>query len=298
MWEDEKTHLYGMFQNQTQMNRRRTEITVIGVLIVGVIIYGAAGLIVSATRVASADRTLNAVVSHQNTLNSTFSDINTQLGQLSSSSAFNPEQAVILVDRSVSNSEVATKTIEEDDASLASASAQLGSLRWLTLVGQSSLDREASRIRHARNALGAARTIADDELQDGHFWHSLYVGLADMTKLLSESYAGNVTDAKTTLDTMKADIESAAQLSSAPGLPKALHDLMLDVQQFVADFGKQLNAKAAGDDAGAATYQDAINADLQKVSAYDFDKIGGEITAFYKPLIDRFNSEIAAATGS
>jgi len=279
------------------MNRRRTEIAVIGVLIVGVIVYGAAGLILSATRVANAERTLNAVVSHQNTLNSTFSDINTQLSQLSGSSAFNPDQAVILVDKSVSNSEVATKTIEDDDASLASASSQLGSTRWLTLVGQSSLDRESARIRHARNALAAARTIAADEVQDGHFWHSLYAGLGDLTKLLSENYANNLTDAKTTLGTMKTDIDSAAQLSAAPGLPVALHDLMVDMQVFVSDFGKQLDAKAAGDDASAATYQDAITADLQKISGgYDFDKIGADITAFYKPLLDRFNGEIAAAT--
>lgn len=286
-----------MFQDQAQMNRRRTEITVVGVLIVGVILYGAAGLILSATRVANAERTLNAVVSHQNTLNSTFSDINTQLSQLSSSSAFNPEQAIILVDRSVSNSEAATKTIEEDDASLASASSQLRSTRWLTLVGQGSLDREASRIQHARNALGAARTIAGDELQDGHFWHSLYAGLADMTKLLSESYANNLVDAKTTVGAMKTDIDSAARLSSAPGLPTALHDLMVDMQAFVSDFGKQLDARVAGDDPTAATYQDAINGDLQKISGgYDFDKIGADIAAFYKPLLERFNREIVAAT--
>jgi hypothetical protein len=286
-----------MFRNHSNMNRRRTEITVIGVLIVGVIVYGAAGLILSATRVADAERALNAVVSHQPIFNSTFSDINTQLSQLSGSSAFNPDQAIILVDKSVSNSQAATKTIEEDDVSLASASSQLGSTRWLTLVAQSSLDREASRIRHARNALGAARTIADDELQDGHFWHSLYAGLGDLTKLLSQSYANDMTDARTTLGTMKTDIDSAAQLSIAPGLPAALHDLMADMQTFVADFGKQLDAKVAGDDASAATFQVAISADLQKISGgYDFDKIGADITAFYKPLLDRFNSEIAVAT--
>lgn len=279
------------------MNRRRTEIRVIALLIVGVIVYGAAGLVVSGTRVANAERTLNAVVSHQNTLNSTFSDINTQLSQLSSSSAFNPEQAIILVDKSVSNSEVATKTIEDDDASLASVSAQLGSTRWLTLVGQSSLDREATRVQHARNALGAARTIAADELGDGHFWHSLYAGLADMTKALSESYADNLSDAKTTLGIMKTDVDSALQESTAPGLPSALRDLMVDMQTFVADFGKQLDARASGDVAGAATYQDAINADLRKISGgYDFDKIGADIAAFYQPLLDRFNREIAAAT--
>jgi hypothetical protein len=29
---------------------------------------------------------------------------------------------------------------------------------------------------------------------------------------------------------------------------------------------------------------------------YNVDKIGSDIDAFYRPLIDRFNSEIAAAT--
>jgi len=142
------------------MRRKRIEIIAIAVLIVGIIGYAGAGLVVSGLRVAGAERTLNTVVSHQNTLNSTFSDINTQLSALSSSSAFNPQQAIVLVDKSVSNSELATKTINADDASLVAASSQLGSLRWLTMVGHGSLDRETSRLGHARTALEAARTIA------------------------------------------------------------------------------------------------------------------------------------------
>src|SRR6266513_5375805 len=109
------------------MRRKRIEIIAIAVLIVGIIGYAGAGLVVSGLRVAGAERTLNTVVSHQNTLNSTFSDINTQLSALSSSSAFNPQQAIVLVDKSVSNSELATKTINADDASLVAASSQLRS---------------------------------------------------------------------------------------------------------------------------------------------------------------------------
>ena len=285
-----------MFQGRVEMNRKRTEFAIIAVLIVAVIGYAAIGLILSATRVASAERTLNTVVSHQNKFNTTFRDINVQLSQLSSNSAFNPEQAIILVDRSVSNSELATKTIQQDDASLVAASSSLQSTRWLTLVGRNSLDREVLRLQHARNALVAATTIASDERQDGHFWHSLYTGLNDMTRLMAQDYANDMQGASTTLGTMKTDIDSAAQLSSSPGLPKELHDLMVDMQTFVTDYSKRLDAKLSGDDAGIAATQNSINGDLTKIAAYNFDKIGADITAYYQPLIDRFNSEIAAAT--
>jgi hypothetical protein len=71
---------------------------------------------------------------------------------------------------------------------------------------------------------------------------------------------------------------------------------MVDLQSFVTDYGKQLDAQLAGDDASVAPYQAGVEADLTKLSAYDIDKIGKEIDAFYKPLVDRFNSQIAAAT--
>lgn len=281
----------------TVVQRKRIELVVLGILIIGIIGYAGAGIFFSAVRVASAERTLNTVVSHQNTLNTTFGDINSQLSALNSSSAFNPQQAIVLVDRSVANSELATQTINQDDGLLAAASMQLREQQWLTMVGRGSLDRESTRLGHARNALAAARTIAADEASDGRFWHALYVGLADLTTLNTQTGAGDLTAAKTTLATMRTDVDQAAQLSTSPGLPAELHDLMTDLQAFVSDYGKQLDAQLAGDDASVATYQAAIAADLAKIGQYDIDKIGTEINAFYKPMIDRFNSEIAAATG-
>lgn len=285
-----------MFANRAVVPQKRVVVAVSALVVIGIIGYAGAGLAVSAVRVASADRTLNTVVSHQNTLNSTFSDINAQLGALSGSSAFNPQQAIILVDKSISNSEVATTTINEDDALLSAASSQLAATRWLTMVGSGSLDREAARIKHARNALAAARTVAVDEAADGHFWHAMYASLADLVTLNSQVYAGDLVTAKTTLGTMKSDVDQATQLSSAAGLPTELHDMLTDLQAFMGDYGKWLDAQLAGDSASVAADRDAVNADLKKIGAYDFDKIGSEITAYYKPLIDRFNSEIVAAT--
>jgi len=40
-----------------------------------------------------------------------------------------------------------------------------------------------------------------------------------------------------------------------------------------------------------------VESDASKIATYDIDKIGGEIDAFYKPMIDRYNAELSAATG-
>ncbi len=278
------------------MRRKRIELAIIAILIAGIIGYAGGSLLYSGARIASAERALNTVIAHQNTLNATFSDINTQLKALTGSSTFRPQDAVALVDRSVSNSELATTTISRDDASLRSELNGLDQYRWLTLVGTSNLDREAARIEHARNALAAARTIAADKALEGRFWHSLYSGLVDLATLKSQTTSGDLTSAQATLKTMKRDIDQAAQQSGAPPLPTELAGLTRDLQAFVDDYGKQLDAQVAGDDASVAAYQANVQSDLTKIASYDIDAIGKAIDAFYQPLIERFNSEMGAAT--
>jgi len=281
---------------QKVVSWKRIEIAVIVILILGLIGYAGAGLVYSRSRVTNAEHTLNTVVSHQNSLNATFNDLNTQLSALNGTSTFNSQQAIALVDKSVANSELATQTINQDDASLSTAARDLARNPWLTLVGRSSLNRESTRLAHARKALAAARTVSADEVLDGRFWHALYTALADLANLNSQSGAGDFNGAQSTLSTMKSDVDQAARLSTSPGLPSALHNLMVDFQTFVTDYGKQLDAQLAGDDAGVATYQGTLQADLTRIGGYNIDQIGTEIDAFYKPLINRFNSEIAAAT--
>jgi hypothetical protein len=282
---------------QKVVHRRQIELIVLGILILGIIGYAGTGIVYSGALVANSEHTLDTVVSHQNSLNTSFSEISTQLSTLGTSSTFSAQAAITLVDKSVSNSELATRTINQDDASLSSVETKLGGSRWLTLIGRSSLDHESAKIRHARNALAAARIIAADEVLDGHFWHSLYTALGDLDTLNKQSGAGDLTSARTTLKGMQTDANQAVQQSTSPGLPADLRDLMVDLQTFVTDYGKQLDAQLAGDDASVAAYQSSVEADLTKIGAYDIDKIGTEIDAFYRPLIDQFNSEIAAATG-
>ncbi len=274
---------------------KRGAVAVVGILLIAIILYAGSGIVYSTVLIASADRTLNTVVSHQNSLSASFNEIDNEVTALNGSANFDAKQAVALVDRSVAGSQLAVQTIDQDDVTLASTERTIDGSRWLTLIAHSSVDRETARLTHARNALAAAHTIATDEVLDGHFWRSLYTALADLDTLNSQS-GGDATTVKTALDTLKHDVDQAASQSTAPGLPVDLHNLMTDLQTFVSDYGKQLDAQAAGDDAGVAQYQVSLDADRTKLGAYDIDKIGMEIDAFYKPLIVRFNSEIAAAT--
>ena len=285
-----------MFPSSIGVPLKRLELAVIGILILGIIGYAGVGIVSAGSRVATADRTLNSVVSHQNTLNATFSDINSQLSALTSNATFNPMDAVALVDKSVASSELASKTINSDDASLTAAQKGLHADRWLTMVGSTNLDREANRIAHARNALAAARTIATDKALEGRFWRSLYSGLADLATLNGQSSTGDLAGARTTLATMKTDIDQAAEQSAAPPLPSELGQLTQDLQAFVDDYGKKLDAQGAGDDAGAVASQAGVDADLAKIAKYTIDSIGKQIDDFYRPMIARFNLEIAAAT--
>jgi hypothetical protein len=278
------------------VGRKQIEIAVLGILIIGVILYAGTGIVYASALSSSAERTLSTVVSHQNSLNTSFNEIDSEVSALGGSGTFNPQQAVGLVDKSVTSSQVAASTIKQDDSSLASVQGQLDSSRWLTLVGHATVDRESARVGHARNALAAARMIAADQVLDGHFWHALYTALGELDTLNNQSGAGDFTSAKSTLGKMRTDVAQAVQESSAPGLPPDLHSLMVDLQTFVTDFGKQLDAQIAGDDAAVAQYQSSLDADRNKLGTYNVDKIGTDIDAFYRPLIDRFNSEIAAAT--
>jgi hypothetical protein len=278
------------------VGRKQIEIAVLGILIIGVILYAGTGIVYAGALSSSAERTLSTVVSHQNSLNTSFNEIDSEVSALGGSGTFDPQQAVGLVDRSVTSSQVAASTIKQDDSSLASVQGQLDSSRWLTLVGHTTVDRESARVGHARNALAAARLIAADQVLDGHFWHALYTALGELDTLNNQSGAGDFISAKSTLGKMQTDVAQAVQESMAPGLPPDLHSLMVDLQTFASDFGKQLDAQIAGDDAAVAQYQSSLDADRNKLGTYNVDKIGTDIDAFYRPMIDRFNSEIVAAT--
>lgn len=266
------------------------------IVLIGIIGYAVTGLAYAATRISTVDRTLNTVVSHQNDLNATFKEIDTRFSALGTSSTFSPQQARSVVDQFVSSAQGAGKTVDEDDASLAAASARLSEQQWLTGFSRGNIDKESKRIAHARQALSSARTIAADYVLDGQFMRAFLDTVIDLDLLGKASANGDLAGAKTTLTTMKTHVDKALQLSTAPGLPLELHDYMVDFQNLVSDFGKLLNAAEANDSTGFATYDKAVTDDANKMGGYSFEKMSAAIAAFYKPLIDAYNAEMTAAT--
>jgi len=265
-------------------------------VLIGIIGYAVAGFAFSSTRVSAANKSLNTVISHQNSLNTTFKDIDTKFNGLSNSSSFDPKQARTLIDQFVANARSAGDQVDKDDTSLVSARASLNEQQWLTVLSRGSLDKESARIDHARKALTSAKTVAGDYVLDGQFLQAFMDAAVDLDTLGTQSANADLTGAKATLTTMRTHVDKALQLSTAPGLPTELHDLMVDFQSLVTDFGKLLDAAAAGDLNAITAAEQAVEKDANKISAYDFKKIGTEIDAFYKPLVDAFNAEMAKAT--
>jgi hypothetical protein len=265
-------------------------------VLIGIIGYAVTGLAYAATRISSADRALNAVVAHQNELNATFKEIDTKFTALGGGAAFSPQQARSVVDQFVSSAEAAGKTVEEDDASLLTVSAHLAEQPWLTTVSRTNLDKQLKRIAHARQALTSARTVVADYVLDGQFMQAFLDTVIDLDLLSKANNAGDLAGAKTTLTTMKTHVDKALQLSTAPGLPPEVHDLMVDFQKLVSDFSKLIAAAEANDSAALATYFKAVDDDANKMSTYNFTKMSAAIAAYYKPLIDAYNLEMAAAT--
>lgn len=271
-------------------------LVLIAIIIIGFIGYAVAGVAYATARVANADRALNMVVSHQNSLNTTFKNIDTEFTSLSGGTAFNSQQARSVADQFVLSSTHATATVSTDDTSLVAASRSLNDRSWLTMLSRDLLAREDARIVHARKALADARTVTGDYVLDGKFLQAFLDSAADLDALAAQTSNADLSGASSTLTTMKSDVDRALRLSTGPGLPPDLHGLMVDFETLVVDFGRLVAAAQANDDAGTTSAAATIQSDADKISAYNYDQITAAIDTFYRPLIDDFNSQMAAAT--
>ncbi|MGH7762860.1 MAG: hypothetical protein ACREOM_00385 [Candidatus Dormibacteraceae bacterium] len=270
-------------------------VVIIAIVIIGIIGYGVTGYAYATTRVANADRTLNTVVSHENNLNTTFKNIDTEFNSLGANTTFNPLEARAVADQFVLGATRATTAVKQDDASLVTASSSLHAQSWLTLFSRTMLDKESSRIVHARTALADARSLAADYVQDGQFLEAFLDSAADLDTLAGQTSNSDLSGASATLTTMKTHVDKALQLSSAPGLPADLHALMTDFETLVADFGNLVTDAQANNDSAVSADAAKVQADSDRISSHNYDKISADIDTYYKPLVDDFNSEMAAA---
>jgi hypothetical protein len=272
-------------------------VVIVAVLVVAVIGYGVAGFAFAQGRLDAARSTYNAVVSHQNTITDEFNSFDSKVTGVNVTSATaadlktNQDAYALLV----TQSQAAQPTITSDNASLATAQADLRQNSWLTVFNRSSLDQASSKIDHERKALASAKTITGDLVQLGTFYQQFYTSLLDLDTLDMKTQASDFPGAASAITTLKADINKAIQLATAPGLPPEMKLFLTDFQTLAGDFEKLLNAAIAGDTNGANADLASVKADLAKIESYDFDKMSTAIKGFYQPLIDSFNSEVAKA---
>jgi hypothetical protein len=279
---------------------RRLRLTIIAIVIIvivviGIIGYAVTGLADAQTRVGNADKVLNTAVSHQNSLNTTVTDLNAKFNTLSSSTTFDPQQARTLFGQFAASETAAAVTDDQDDASLAASRATLSQKEWLTVFARGSLDKEAAKIDHARKALSIAKTTATGYAQVGQFFQTYYGAQVDFQLVSTQVASADLAGAGTTLATMRTDVDKGLQLSTGPGLPSELHPLMVDLGTLVTDFGKLLAAAAANDYTAITNAGNSVQADANKLGTYNVDTMMAEIAAYYKPMFDTINSEMAKA---
>lgn len=267
------------------------------VVLVAVIGYAAAGYAFASSRIDSAKSTYNAVVAHQNAITEEFNSINSKITavHVTTTPVADYQQNKAAFVQLVSQSQAAQPTISADDASLAAAQASLKERQWLTIFNRSSLDQVSAKIGHERGALASAKTITVDMVQLGTFFQSYDDSFIDLNTVSTKEMASDFAGAATAIKTLKADVAKAIELSTAPGLPPEMKQLLTDLQSLAVDEGRLADAAVAGDASAAEAALKAFGADLAKVEAYDYDKISTEIKSYYQPLIDKFNSEVSLA---
>jgi hypothetical protein len=279
---------------------RRARITIVAIIlivivVVGIIGYAVTGLAYAQTRVGNANKTLDAVISRQNGLNTTVADLNSKFNALSSSATFDPQQFRALFAQVTAGETAAGVTDDQDASLLAAAKASLSERQWLTIVARSSLDDEAAKIDHARKALSIAKTAAAGYAQVGLFFQTYYGVQVDFELVSTQVASADLAGASTTLSTMKTDVDKGLQLSTSPGLPSEVHAQMIDLGTLVTDFRKLLDSVAANDDTAIINAEKSVQADADKVGTYKVDKIMIEISAYYAPMFAEINAEMAKA---
>jgi len=271
-------------------------IVLIVLIVIAIIGYAVVGYAAGESRVSAAEKSLNAVVSDQNKLTNTFKEIDTKFQGVNTGSNFDAAQAKTLLGQFISDSQDATNTVVKDQTSLTAASTKLDQQQWLTAIDKGNINKAHARIDHAQKALASAKVVSDDYVQDGQFLQSFMDVILDLDKLSASASTSDLPGAKAVVATLKTHVDTATRLSTAPGLPTQMHALMVDFQTLTSDFGKLIDSAIAGDETGLTTYSDKLQADVTKLGTYNFDQMGSDVTAFYKPYIDNFNSEMSAAT--
>jgi hypothetical protein len=271
-------------------------VAVLVVLVLAAIGYAAAGFTFATSRIDSSTKALNTVITNENAITAQFNSTKDVSALDTKATGAELQSNKTGVAQSVTQSQAAQATITTDQASLVSAQNSLSDNSWLTTFSRSRLDNMSGKIGHWRNALVSAKTVTGDLVQLGTFLQSYDDSLIDRDKVTTAITASDFTALASALVSLKGDVAKAISLSGAPGLPPDMKAFLIDLQTEGADTTKLLNDAINGADNNTLTAEaNQVDADGVKVDAHDIAKINIAILAFYTPLIDAYNAEVAKA---
>jgi len=271
-------------------------VAVLIVLVLAAIGYAVAGFTFATSRIDSTTKALNTVITNENAITAQFNSTKDVAALDTKATGTELKSNKTAVAQVVTQSQTAQATITTDQASLVSAQNSLSDNSWLTTFSRSRLDNMSGKIGHWRTALVSAKTITSDLVQLGTFLQSYDDSLIDVDTLVTKGNANDFTGMASALGSLKTDVGKAISLADAPGLPPDMKAFLVDLQAEATDTSKLLNDALNG--ASDSTLQADINlvdADGVKVDAHDIVKINIAILAFYAPLIDAYNAEVAKA---
>lgn len=259
--------------------------------------YAVGGYLYANGKVNAATDKYNSVVDHENALTDYFNNLDSQFNKtdLSTATVDQVKQEKTLFQQAVTKSQSSESTVTADDATLADAQNSLTENSWLTAIDKSAIDKQSAKIGYARQALGVAKTILTDSVQYDQFYMALDDAVVDIDTMTKALDAQDINGAIAAVQTLKTDLGKASTLSTAPGVSSQMSTFVKDMQTLANDFGKLLSDAQAGDQ--NAVQQDAakLDADLKALDAIDFNAASTQEQAFYKNLIDQYNSFVDKA---
>jgi len=274
---------------------RRTAAAAAAVPILASALYGGGGLIYAQVMLANARTAYAAVVNDENQTTDAFNALATKLTASPANATTTPEQAKASVAQFVKQAEDARAQAQSDDATLAGAEANLRQYPWLTPPSASAIDSEVTRIGHLRKVLADAGVILSDLVRLGSFYGALADVSGNVVDLGNLAKAHDIKGALAAAATLKTNTDLAITRDTAPGLPGDADKFLHAVRDLAVDYTRLLAAIQAGDNAGATTANQSVQADTTRLQAFDTSKWSASVNAFYKPLIDAYDSEVASA---
>ena len=275
-------------------------VAVVVIVVVALLGYGVVGYAYSQGRLNSARNAYNTVVDHENKYTDAMNTFESKMtnSDINSATTTQLQQKKTLVTQFVSDSQQALTQIGSDDSSLTKADSDLKTNSWLTLINKSEIDKASTRISHMHKALADAKTVTTDYVQLGTFYSAFYDVILDEDAVGTAANAQSLTGIAGAVAKIKTDVAKAIPLDKAPGLPPEMDAYLKDVQTIATDFTTLLDAAASGDQTKFDAADAAVTKDAQKLDTYDFTKMDQATQAFYKPLIDDYNSEVDKANNT